>query len=127
MTNLIQEEGKYQSPQIHLFRISNVNQTWFMNCQDKLRYHLKNRDWKTVSNIKYTKSYASLADPFIQNLKRKPNMIHDLSRKMNIPLKKQRLENSVKHQIHQIIRINSKNGNTEYCGSTYAKNEIVLK
>ena len=51
-----------------------------------------------------------ISDPFIQDLKRKPNMVHDLSRQMNISLKKQRLENSVKHQIHQIIRIISKNG-----------------
>ena len=26
--------------------------------------------------------------PFIQNLKHKPNMVHDLSRQMKIPLKK---------------------------------------
>ena len=45
---------------IHLSRISNINQTWFRNCQEKWRYHLKNRYWITVSNIKYTKSYASL-------------------------------------------------------------------
>ena len=32
-----------------------------------------------------------------------------------------------KHLIHQIIRITSKNGKTEYCGRTYAKNEVVLE
>ena len=40
------------------------------------------------------------SDPFIHNLKRKPMMVHDMSRKNNISLKKQRLVNSVKHQIH---------------------------
>ena len=37
------------------------------------------------------------------------------------------MENSVKHQIHQIMRITSNNGKTEYCGRTYAKNEVVLE
>ena len=46
---------------------------------------------------------------------------------MNISLKKQILENSVKHQIHQIIRITSNNSKTEYHGRTYAKNEVVLE
>ena len=68
-----------------------------------------------------------ISDPFIQNLKRKPNMVHDLSRQMKISLKKHRLENSVKNQIHQIIRITSKNGRTEYHGSKYAKNDVVLE
>ena len=54
-------------------------------------------------------------------------MVHDLSRQMKISLKKQRLGNSVKHQIHKIIRITSNNGKIEYRGSTYAKNEVVLE
>ena len=37
------------------------------------------------------------------------------------------MESSVKHQIHQILRITSKNGRTEYHGSTYAKNDVVLE
>ena len=68
-----------------------------------------------------------ISGPFLQNIKRKPNMVHELSRKMKISLKKQRLDNSVKYQIHQIIRITIKNGKTEYCGRTYAKNYVVLK
>ena len=67
-----------------------------------------------------------ISDPFIHNLKRKPNMVHDLSRQMNISPLKKRLENSVKHQIHQSIRITSKNGKTEYRGRLYEKNEVVL-
>ena len=35
--------------------------------------------------------------------------------------------NNFKHQIHQIIRITSKNGKIEYRGRTYAKNEFVLE
>ena len=46
---------------------------------------------------------------------------------MEISLKKLRLENSVKHQIHQILRITNKNGKTEYRGRTYAKKEVVLE
>ena len=59
-----------------------------MTCPDKLRYKFKNRYWRTISNIKNIKSYASLSDPYIHNLKRKPNMVHDMSRQMKILLKK---------------------------------------
>ena len=54
-------------------------------------------------------------------------MVQYLSRKIKIALKKQRLEKSFKHKIHQIIRITSKNGKTEYHGRKYAKNGVVLK
>ena len=37
------------------------------------------------------------------------------------------MENSVKHQIHQILRITRKNGKIEYRGRTYAKNDVVLE
>ena len=37
------------------------------------------------------------------------------------------MENSVKHQIHQILRITRNDCKTEYSGRTYAKNEVVLK
>ena len=37
------------------------------------------------------------------------------------------MDNSVKHQIHQIIRITRNNGKTEYRGRTYEKNEVVLE
>ena len=30
-------------------------------------------------------------------------------------------------QIHKIIRITDNNGKTDYCGRTYAKNEVVLE
>ena len=53
-----------------------------------------------------------ISDPFIHNLKLKPNMVHDMSIKMNISMEKQILENSFKNQIHQIICITSKNGKT---------------
>ena len=45
---------------------------------------------------------------------------------MKITLKIHILENSLNHQIHQILHITSKNGKTEYRGRTYAKNEVVL-
>ena len=68
-----------------------------------------------------------LSHPFIHNLKHEPNMVQDLSRQMKISLKKQKLDNSVKHQIHLIIRIASKNGKTEYRGRTYVKNEVLIE
>ena len=54
-------------------------------------------------------------------------MVHDLSIQIKISLKKQRLENSVKHQIHQILHITIENGKTGYRGRTYAKNDVVLE
>ena len=37
------------------------------------------------------------------------------------------MNNSCKHQIHQIIHITINNGKTEYRGRTYAKNDIALE
>ena len=37
------------------------------------------------------------------------------------------MDNSVKHQIHQILRITKNNCKTEYRGRTYAKNDVVLE
>ena len=65
--------------------------------------------------------------PFIQNLRHKPNTVQYLSRQIRISLLKKRSENSVKQQIEQIICITSTNGKTEYRGSTYAKNDVVLE
>ena len=64
---------------------------------------------------------------FIQNINRNTNMVHDLSIQTKISLKRQRLQNSVKHQIHKIILITRNNDKTEYRGRTYAKNEVVLE
>ena len=52
---------------VHLLRISNINQTWLRTFQDKWIYHLKNRDWRTVSNSKYNKYNASLPGMLRQN------------------------------------------------------------
>ena len=46
---------------------------------------------------------------------------------MNISLKKQILQNNVKHQIHERMHITSKNGKTEYHVRTHAKNEVVFE
>ena len=54
-------------------------------------------------------------------------MVQDLSIQMKIALKKHILQNSVKHQIHKIQRINGRNGKTEYRVWTYKKNEVVLQ
>ena len=37
------------------------------------------------------------------------------------------MENSAKQRIQKILCITSKNGKKEYCGRTYAKNEVVLE
>ena len=37
------------------------------------------------------------------------------------------MENSVNHQIHQILRITSKNGKIEYRERIYAKNEVLIE
>ena len=37
------------------------------------------------------------------------------------------MENSVKHQIQQTIRITLNNGKTKFSGRTYAENEVVLE
>ena len=46
---------------------------------------------------------------------------------MKKSLKKQRLETSIKPQIHKITRITDNNGKTEYLGRTYTKNEVALE
>ena len=48
------------SSHINFFRISNIDQTWFNTCQKQRRKRLKNRDFRTVLNSKYTKYNASL-------------------------------------------------------------------
>ena len=65
--------------------------------------------------------------PLIHNLKHKQYKGQGLSRQMKISLEKHRLENCVKHQIHQIQYISDRNGKTEYRGWTYARNEVVLQ
>ena len=68
-----------------------------------------------------------IADQFIQNLKSNPNKVHDLPSEMKRSLKKQRLEKSIKLQIQKITCITDNNGETEYYGSTYANNVVVLE
>ena len=68
-----------------------------------------------------------IADQFIQNLKSNPNKVHDLPSEMKRSLKKQRLEKSIKPQIHKITRITDNNGKTEYHGRTYANNVFALE
>ena len=74
---------------------------FFVGISSKKRKFIIHPEFFDANNI--------ISDPFIENLKRKPNMVHDLLRQMNTPQKKW-LENSVKHQIHQILRITRKNG-----------------
>ena len=82
-------------------------------------YYIQKREF--IIHPEYFDANNIFSHPFIQNLKHKPNMVQELSIQMKIALRNQRLENSVKQQIHQILRINSKNGKTEYSGSKYSK------
>ena len=69
----------------------------------------------------------NITDQFIHNLKSNPNKVHDLTGEKKISLKKQRLEKSIKLQIHKITRITDNNGKTEYHGRTYANNVVALE
>ena len=96
----------------------NKTSNLFVGITSKKRKFIIHPEFFDANNI--------ISNTSIQNLKSKPNMVHDLSRQIRISLKKQILENSVKHKIHQIVRITSKNDKTEYRGRKYAKNEVVL-
>ena len=82
---------------------------------------------KFIINPEYFDANNIFSHSFIQNIKHKPKMVQDLSIQMQIALKKQILENSVKQQIHKIQLITDRNVKTEYRGWKYAKNEVVLK
>ena len=88
----------------------------FVGITYKKREFIINPDFFYAKNI--------FSHPLIQNLKHKTNMVQDLSKQIKIALKKHILENSVKQKIHQILRITSKNGKTEYHVGTYAKTEL---
>ena len=92
---------------------------FFVGITSKKRKYIIQPEFFDANNI--------ISDPFIQNIKCKPNMVHDLSRKMKISILKTNIGEKFKHQIHQIIRITSKNGKTEYRRRIYAKNEIALE
>ena len=57
-----------------------------------LLYIIKRR--KVITHPVYFNADNIFSHPFIQNLKHKPNMVQDLSRKIKAALKKQILENS---------------------------------
>ena len=67
-----------------------------------------------IIHPKYFNANNIFSHLFIQNIKHKPNMVHDLSRQMKIELKIYILDNSVEHQIYQIQRITGSNGRIEY-------------
>ena len=82
---------------------------------------------KFIIHAEYFDADNIFSQPFLHNLKHKPNVVHYLSRQMDISLKRQILDNSVEQKIHQIKRITGRNGKTEYRGWTYAKNKVVLQ
>ena len=70
----------------------------FVDITDKKRQLIIHAEYFDANNI--------FSHPFIQNLKRKPNMIHDMSRKIKISLKKQigeqcQTSNTTNHTYHQ--------------------------
>ena len=68
-----------------------------------------------------------ITDQFIQNLKSNPNKVHELTGEMKRSLKKQKLEKSIKPQIHKLTCITDNNGKTDYFGSTYANHLVALE
>ena len=68
-----------------------------------------------------------IADQSIQNLKSNPNKFHDLMSEKKRSLKKQRVKNIIKLQIHKITRTTDNNGKTDYHGGTYANNVVALE
>ena len=82
---------------------------------------------KFIIHPKFMVAKHIIAYKFIQNLKSNPNKVHDLQNEMKRSLKKQRLEKSIKLQIHKITRITYNNGETEYHGRTYANNVVALE
>ena len=68
-----------------------------------------------------------IADQFIQNLKINPNKVHDMRSKMKISLKKQRMEKSIKLQIHKITHITENNDKIDYHVRKYANNVVALE
>ena len=88
------------------------------NTTSKLFVGITYKKIKCIIHPEYFDTNNIFSHLFIQNLKHIPNMVWYMSRQMNIALKKHRLENSVKQQIHQIIRITSNNDKTEYRGRT---------
>ena len=90
----------------------------------KLFFGIIYKKRKFIIHPRFCDAKNIFSHPFIQNIKNKPNMVQDLSRQIRIPLKKHRLENSIKQKIHQIIRITSKNGKTEYRGRKYEKTKL---
>ena len=97
------------------------------NKRIKLFVGITNKQTKYIIYSKFMVANQEITDQFIQNLKSNPNKVHDLTGEMKKSLKKQRLETSIKPQIHKTTRIADNNGKTEYLGMTYANNEVELE
>ena len=88
---------------------------------------IKNKQRKFIIHPEFMVANKEIKDQFIKNLKSNPKKVHDLTGEMKKSLKKQRLETSIKPQIHKITRITDNNGKTEYHGRTYANNEVAYE
>ena len=111
-----------------------IDELNFKNCMrlngkttSKLFVGIIRQKRKFIIHPEYFDAKNIFSHPFIQNIKQKLNMVQDLSKQMNISLKKQILDNSVEHQIQQIQCITGRNGKTEYRGWTYVKNKVLLE
>ena len=70
--------------------------------KSKLFVGITHKKRKLIIYPEYFDANNIFSNLFTHNLKHKANMIQELSIQMKIALKKQRLENSFKQQIHQI-------------------------
>ena len=102
---------------MHLNRIQKSN--FFVVITVKQRKFIIHPEFLVANHI--------IADQFIQNIKSNQNKVHDLPSEMKRSLKKQKLEKSIKLQIHKITRITDNNGKIDYHGRTYANQLVALE
>ena len=95
--------------------------------KSKLFVGITDKQRKFIIHPEFMVANHKIADQFIQSIKSNPNKVNDLTGEMKRSLKKQRLEKSIKLQIHKTTRITDNNGKTEYHGRTYANNEVALE
>ena len=88
---------------------------------------ITNKQTKNIIHPDFMVDNKEITDQFIQNLKRKPNKVHNLTGEMKKSFKKQRSETNILPQIHKISRITDSYGITTYLGSTFNNMEFPLE
>ena len=81
---------------------------------------------KFIINAEYFDAKNVFSHRFIQNLKHRPSVAQYLTTPMQKALKKEIPENIVEQQVHQIQKINGRNGKKKTHGWAYAKKEFYV-